>query len=119
MANASAIDDWLAKFKQNWKAQDIDGVMDLFADNVEYWETPHLKLRDKNHIRQEWQGVLEQENIELETQVYSSTPEGKNTVLWQLSYEKGGEIYDSAGTYLITLNSENLCTYFHYSHVDK
>lgn len=113
------IEMWLEEFTARWSSHDVSGVMELFTDDVEYWETPHLKLRDKMHLESEWQGILTQQNIQLRTEVYSSSADNKHAVLWRLSYEREGAVSESAGTYLITLNDAGQCSFFHYAHVAK
>lgn len=107
------IDEWLNTFRARWIAKDTDGVLDLFTDDVEYWETPYKKIDNKEKLLQEWSVILKQENIELGLEVFSSAGDS-HSVLWNLSYEnEDPESQNWAGTYLIKLNSAGKCTYFH------
>jgi ketosteroid isomerase-like protein len=113
------INQWLEAFNTNWSAHNIDAVMDLFTDDVEYWETPHYKLDSKDHLRQEWQAVLTQQDIQLHTEVFNSSQDNRHAVIWQLSYARDGELRESAGTYLIGLDDNGLCNFFHYVSAPK
>lgn len=107
------IERWLEEFTTNWATHNIDDVLKLFTDDVEYWETPYYKLESIEHIRQEWQAILTQKDIELQTKIFSSNSENKHTVLWRLHYIRDGSAHNLAGTYLIRLNSKGLCDYFY------
>jgi len=50
----------------------VDRVLELFADEVEYYETPTPELESKEEIRNEWRNIRSQENIEIDTEVFSS-----------------------------------------------
>jgi len=113
------IEPWLEQFHNAWKAHDIDTVMNLFADDVEYWETPHTPLSGKEVVRQEWQAILEQENIGADWTIFSSSNDNRYTVLWSLKYQRSGATKQSAGVYLIQLNTSGLCNYFYYVGEDK
>jgi len=104
------INSWLETFKSNWKKGNVDQVLELFASDVDYYETPYRKLKNEE-LRQVWEGVKNQEDIELDLELYSSD-EDKHTVKWHLSYREDGERTDLEGIYLIKLNSEGNCTEF-------
>jgi len=108
------INAWLNAFKAAWIAKDIDQVLSLFADDVEYWETPHKKLDGKAALSHEWNAILGQKDIALELRVFSSSDGNAHSVLWELSYEdEKSRIQNWAGTYLIELNAAGKCVYFH------
>lgn len=107
------IEPWLEQFHNAWKAHDIDTVMNLFADDVEYWETPRTLLRGKGAIRSEWQAIAEQQGIRVSWEVYSSA-DNRHTVIWKLHYKGIDGTHDSSGVYLITLDDTGLCNYFYY-----
>lgn len=113
------IEDWLEQFHDAWKRHDIDAVMDLFTDDVEYWETPHYRIESKQELEKEWQAIKIQQNIQIETKLFSSADDNKHTVIWNLSYENNGNTHKSAGTYLISLNEEGKCYFFHYTGESK
>lgn len=106
----SQIQEWLQQFKAGWKEGEIDKVLSLFTENVEYWETPSKKLKPKELI-EEWKNVQQQEEVELSTEIFSEN-EDKYTVQWELSYQQEGQITELKGVYLIKLNSEGKCYEF-------
>ena len=105
------INQWLENFKQNWKQKNVDKVLELFSPEVEYHETPTRKLETRQEIREEWEGICEQEDIEIETEIFSSTEE-RHTVKWSLQYRRGGERRSLNGIYLIKLD-QGRCVEFH------
>jgi hypothetical protein len=113
------ISQWLDAFNNYWLTYNIDFVMDLFTDDVEYWETPFYKLESKEHLKQEWQAILSQKDIKHQTSIFSSTADNKHAIIWNLSYLKNGILYESAGTYLIGLNNKGLCNFFYYTGAPK
>ncbi len=108
------IESWLARFHEAWKSHDVDTVIELFTDDVEYWETPHKLLSGKEAVRKEWQAILGQENIEVDWKIFASSADNRHTVLWDLNYLKDGLRYSSSGVYLISLNNAGICGYFYY-----
>lgn len=108
----SMIDAWLVKFKQGWLSKDIDTVLDLFADDVEYHETPFRIIKDKVDLRNEWLAIEAQNTIELEMNVISRQG-ATYTVKWQLSYEKDNSQHVWEGLYIIKLRQGGLCEYFY------
>lgn len=101
---------WLEKFKQNWKNGNIDSVLEMFADDVDYYETPSTKL-ETEEIRREWNEVTKQEDIKLDTEIFSSEA-NKHTVQWHLTYVQNGEKTELKGIYLIKLDENGKCTEF-------
>lgn len=108
------IQGWMEKFTKYWKAHDIDGVMNLFHEDVQYFETPHRLLNGLDAVRQEWEVVSSQNNIELNWQLFM-TEKNKHAVIWNLTYAKDGKQHHLAGTYLVVLSSEGKCTFFHHT----
>ena len=107
------IDKWLQDFKDGWIAKDIERVSDLFVDDVEYWETPFKKLNNKNDVRNEWQAIVAQDEIEMDLSVYSSESK-RHTVVWSLSYiDRESTTHDWSGIYLVELNEHAKCVYFY------
>jgi ketosteroid isomerase-like protein len=104
------IEAWLQEFKKNWKERNVDEVLDLFTEDVDYWETPSEKLGPEE-LREEWESVKEQEDIQLDFEVFSRD-KGKYTVQWELSYIEDGEENELKGVYLIKLNKEGKCEEF-------
>lgn len=109
------IDSWMKKFKESWESKDVLGVLSLFEEDVEYYETPFRKLRDFSEVRAEWMAIKKHFDIELNYEVFSSAG-GKYSVIWDLKYINiDNEKKYFGGTYLIILNAKNKCTFFHHS----
>ncbi|MFO7794196.1 MAG: hypothetical protein R6V35_04450 [Candidatus Nanohaloarchaea archaeon] len=41
------INQWIEELREGWITKDIDRVLELFTDNVDYYETPSQKIEDK------------------------------------------------------------------------
>jgi len=109
------INTWLKNFKDNWQNHNISGVLDLFDKNIIYYETPFVKLNDFDSLAKEWEVINNQDNIIFEFEIFSSS-NNKYSVIWKLQYKDQENIVKNfAGTYLIELNEEGKCTYFHHS----
>ena len=106
------INNWLKKFTAFWKTRDIDGVMDLFTDNVEYWETPFSRISNPADLRREWENIKNQNNIAINCKVFSKE-NNKYTIFWDLRYTNTiNQPKHYKGTYLLRLNLDNKCNYF-------
>lgn len=105
------IEEWLKNFKRYWESKELDMMMSLFTDDVVYFETPFVQVKSKEELLKEWQGVLLQDDISVEYEIFSEV-DGKSAVLWGLSYKKDEVRHDLKGTYFIELNREGRCTYF-------
>ena len=106
------INNWLDKFTTFWKTQDIDGVMGLFTSDVEYWETPFVRIFNSVNLRHEWKNIKNQKNIVINCKVFSKEGD-KYTVIWDLNYtDLFGQPKHYKGTYLLRLNPDNKCNYF-------
>jgi ketosteroid isomerase-like protein len=104
------IEEWLGKFRKNWELGNIDKVLELFTEDVDYHETPFQQIKAAD-LRSEWEGVKNQNEIDLEFDVFSSNDE-KYTVQWSLEYTENGERNRLKGIYLIKLNENNKCYEF-------
>lgn len=106
------IQDWLNKFVKYWETYDIDGVMNLLAEDVIYYENPFKKLKSKDEVEQEWGAIKNQQNIRID--VESVLTEGRRYLAkWELSYENNGVLQQGQGVYIIRLNEIGLCDYFY------
>lgn len=103
--------NWLDDFEQAWESKDVDRVMNLFADDVDYYETPFQEFSSREELRREWETVREQQDIKISTEVFSHEKD-KFTVKWKLSYSKAGDQKVLKGIYLIRLDSDNKCFEF-------
>lgn len=106
------IKEWLDNFKTCWINKDIDSLMCLFSDNVEYYETPFQKLDGKEKVSEVWQEIKDQENIDLKLDLYCSD-NNKHVVKWMLGFESNNRHFNYRGIYLIELDSQNMCCFFY------
>ena len=65
------IEEWMKKFRETWIAKDIDGVIEIFTDEVDYFETPYQEIEDLEALREEWKSIRNQEDIDLNYEIYS------------------------------------------------
>ncbi|MFA6383101.1 MAG: nuclear transport factor 2 family protein [Parcubacteria group bacterium] len=109
------INDWLNKFKSSWENKSIDDVLSLFSTDVVYHETPFRKLMGLDEIGKEWAVIMDQNEIELNYEVYSKDND-KYTIQWDLKYiNKENKQEHFKGIYLVKLNEAGLCNEFwHY-----
>lgn len=108
------IEKWLDKFKSGWTGKNIPAIIELFSDDIEYWETPYKKLASVENIESEWIDIRNQENIKVNMTVFSKSEQQNSfTVLWDLSYVINGLPKKWSGIYLIKLNSQGKCNYFY------
>jgi len=105
------IDKWLKKFRSCWINHDVDGVLSLFHRDVVYFETPFHELKSYSQLKNAWEGILMQKNIQLELTIFNSET-NRFSVIWRLKYMQENILKRFSGTYLIELNDVNLCTYF-------
>ena len=113
------INTWLQTFKTAWQKHNIDGVMDLFSDDLEYFETPFQKIADKAELKKEWQAIKNQKNIVLDYRLFSSD-DNSHSVTWELKYiDQENNVKQFAGTYLVKLNKEGRCAFFHHTCEEK
>ena len=106
------LSEWLQLFKKRWIEKDVPGVLELFTDDVEYWENSFRELLGKTAISEEWQVVKSQKNIELDTEIFSEN-KGSASIVWTLRYEDSdSNVYVWSGVYLMKLNDSGLCYYF-------
>ncbi len=105
---------WLEEFKRSWIAHDIDNVLTLFTKDVEYWESPH-QLVPFEELKNVWQSIMGQTDIDFSTTTMLSE-NNKHAVIWKLTYkDNNGTHQDWAGTYIIGLNKQGMCYYFHHT----
>lgn len=79
------IDKWLKQFTSAWKTYDIDKVLNLFTENVEYWENPFKKLSSLDEVRKEWHYIKKQKDIHIECKVFIND-KNKHVIKWHLKY---------------------------------
>lgn len=103
------IQDWLESFKKYWINKDIDNILKLFSNDVEYWESPYQRIYP-NQLRSLWEYIYTQFDIKLELSVFSNQEE-KYTILWELEYNNQDWLQKYKWIYLMYLNNW-ICNYF-------
>lgn len=105
------ITEWIDTFRSAWLGKDIDAVMALFSDDVEYWETPFQKIASKD-LPNAWNAIQTQENIQLAIEPLVSN-DGQHVLRWKLAYDRGKDVSIWAGLYVLKLNDDGKCEYFY------
>ncbi|MEF3691827.1 MAG: nuclear transport factor 2 family protein [Candidatus Moraniibacteriota bacterium] len=106
------INKWLFQFTTAWKNHDADKVLELFSNDVEYWETPFERLDDFGKLKSEWRNIIYQKSIDIKCDIFSNDGD-KYVIKWSLKYlDKNNKIKKFGGVYLIKLNANNKCNYF-------
>ncbi len=106
------IQNWLDTFFAAWIEHDIDTVLSLFTDTVEYWETPFLRIASIYDLRDEWQYILTQSDITIWHTLFA-IQDNKYTVHWHLEYmAPSSQKKEFSWIYLIELDEAWKCFYF-------
>lgn len=109
------ISTWIDTFTVCWINHNVDGVLALFTDDVKYWETPYRLVGSYEELRKEWEGIKNQEHISITTKIVFSSSTS-HAITWNLAYlDQNNQKSEWAGTYLISLNAEGKCSYFHHT----
>ncbi|MFZ5955656.1 MAG: hypothetical protein ACOYT4_04470 [Nanoarchaeota archaeon] len=105
------IEIWLKRFKQSWIDKDIKTILDLFSEDVEYWETPFKKLNFQD-IKKQWEEIKLQTNIGIDLRMFNKE-KNNFTVIWKLNFQDKSDAENFyEGVYLISLNHQGKCNYF-------
>ena len=105
------IEKWVEEFKKAWLDRDIRAVLNLFTEDVEYWETPFQKIAVMD-LPNAWNAILTQKNIKLVIEPLMSDGE-RHVVRWKLTYDRGNDTSQWAGVYILRLNDDGRCKYFY------
>lgn len=97
---------WCKNLKKYWQEKDINNIINLFDENVEYYETPNQKLSSSEELRMVWEEIKDQDTKNIEVKILC-TENNKCIANFLLT---GKETYDMI--YEIVLNENNKCTYF-------
>lgn len=102
----SNLEKWCCNLKQYWIDKDINNIISLFDEDVEYYESPNMKIVGINNIKKMWEEIKEQNTSNIEYRVLC---ESDNKIIANYTL-KDTISYDMV--YEIVLNKNNKCIYF-------
>lgn len=97
-------DKWCNDLKEYWLKKDINSIIELFDNQVEYYETPFQKI---DNIETVWKDIETQELISLEYKILGIKD---NMVVANFLMNDNNQIVDMI--YEIRLNNLGKCDYF-------
>ena len=107
------VHDWLVQLKNFWEARQVSNILELFTEEVIYYESPSEKLGSKNEIMQVWAEIEQQKDIEVVFEHFS-TEENKHAIKLSLRHkDQDNKLFRFSGVLLLILNEENKCEYFY------
>lgn len=102
----SNLETWCYNLKQYWINKDIDNIINLFDEYVEYYETPNMKIEGINNIKEMWEEIKGQNTSNIDYKILCESDNKiianyilKDTISYNMVYE-------------IVLNKDNKCIYF-------
>ena len=96
---------WCQKLQKFWQQKEIDKIIELFSENVIYYEEPNNKITYKE-LKFVWSEIKNQNIVSLNFKILS---EENNKCITNFILKENTTI---DMIYEITLNDENKCTYF-------
>lgn len=97
--------EWCIELLNNWKSKNIENIVNLFDEQVEYYETPKEKINTIKEIEKMWEEIKEQKTNNIEFNILCQNNECciVNFIL------KDVVSYDMI--YQIKLNENNKCIF--------
>lgn len=100
------LNNWIKSFKKSWETKDLEEIMALFDNNVEYYKDYTTRLYSLYEIKEEWKEILENDydkiNMNIEMQ------DGESSMISIILESRMIENL----IVKIKLNQNNKCTYF-------
>lgn len=96
---------WCMELKENWKTKNVKQIMQQFDENIEYYETPIMKVNGIKEIESMWEEIKEQNTRDVEFNIICQDDECciANFILKdKISYDM---------IYQIKLNEYGKCTF--------
>lgn len=84
------IHDFMAAYKRVWEGQDSEGFAALFLEDGQYWNTPFQVQQTPQERAAYWDRIKLQNDIELNYEVLSETPNG-GVGHWNVTYQVASE----------------------------
>lgn len=97
---------WCNDLKYFWEHQEIESIINLFDEQVVYYENPKMRLASISEIRKIWEEIKEQNVDSIEFKILC-IDHNKCIVNYILNDKTS---YDMI--YEIELNQEDKCTFF-------
>lgn len=113
MKNISKYYIWLTGIKKSWEEKNFDVLSDLFADDLEYFESPFgPPLTSKQDVINQWKKDLAgQTDIEFKYETLAAW-EFYCIANWNARFVRDGKPVILDGIFYFKLNRENRCKYF-------
>lgn len=112
------IEKWLDELKRAWEQHDVKSAVALFSADVEYYESPYNLVPPKG-LNDLWEDIYSCIDTEVHCKVYAREGD-RYAVLWDATWKNAsGEMQEKAGTYLVTLDENDKCTYFYRTSMSK
>ena len=92
---------WCVELLNNWKQKNVKNIVNLFVENVEYYETPTEKINTIKEITKMWKEIEEQNTSDIEFNILCENDENfilKDTISYDMIYQ-------------IKLNENNKCIF--------
>lgn len=113
-AEAQKFNTWLEKLKTIWEKRLPEDVVGLCAEKFDWYETPFDEpITTKESLLQEWQSVVQQEDITVTYDILS-TDSVKGIAHWHAVFRRlpSGEQAELDGIFEVSLDERGLCIEF-------
>ena len=100
------LEKWCSELLKYWQNKDVDNIVNLFDENVIYYENPKVKVDNIDSVRTMWEEINDQDTSHIEFNILCQNNNKciANFILYdEVSYDM---IYE------IELNNDNKCIYF-------
>lgn len=96
---------WCERLLNNWKQKNVEHIVNLFDENVEYYETPAEKINTINEISKMWEEIKDQNTSDIKFNILCEN--NKCCIVNFILKDKIS--YDMI--YQIKLNENNKCVF--------
>ncbi len=96
---------WCKRLLNNWKQKNVEHIVNLFDENVEYYETPAEKINTINEISKMWEEIKDQNTSDIKFNILCEN--NKCCIVNFILKDKIS--YDMI--YQIKLNENNKCVF--------